>query len=234
MVDCIVTSLSGESLHWRASSLSAVKLICSVGLNTLCSTFIWKSKFSSCWQVGAGSSQFLMCAATQMSFCWVVPTAASVHLTNIIGFGDRPHGRTTNSQAIPWKANRTYVWLEPGNNSASSHLPAAVFSSSSSSLSEARKGTVARSSSSALMRPTMPSPWILQSIPELRHCLIAISMYLWYCWGCLYKVITTLELRGKTKTIRSCQLLKQTNLSAVTKEEDSGVSGIDVNCLEFN
>lgn len=44
----------------------------------------------------------------------------------------------------------------------------------------------------------------------------------------------TLELRGKTKTIRSCQLLKQTNLSAVTKEEDSGVSGIDVNCLEFN
>lgn len=65
--------------------------------------------------------------------------------------------------------------------SGSSHLPAAVFSSSSSSLSDARKGTVARSSSSARMRPTMFSPWILQSIPELRHCLIAISIYLWNC-----------------------------------------------------
>lgn len=61
------------------------------------------------------------------------------------------------------------------------YLPVAVLSSSSSSLSDARKGTVARSSSSALMRPTMLSPWILQSIPELRHCLMAISMYLWYC-----------------------------------------------------
>lgn len=58
------------------------------------------------------------------------------------------------------------------------YLPVAVFSSSSSSLSDAKKGTVAKSSSSARMRPTMLNPWILQSIPELRHCLIAISMYL--------------------------------------------------------
>lgn len=62
----------------------------------------------------------------------------------------------------------------------SSHLPVLPLSSSSSSLSEARKGTAAKSSSSARMRPSKMRPWILQSIPELLHCFIAISMYLWY------------------------------------------------------
>lgn len=61
-----------------------------------------------------------------------------------------------------------------------SHLPLLPFSSSSSSLSEAKKGTAAKSSSSARTRPRSTRPWILQSIPELRHCFIAISTNLWY------------------------------------------------------
>lgn len=71
-----------------------------------------------------------------------------------------------------------YKVSEP--SSRTSHLPVLPLSSSSSSLSEARKGTAAKSSSSARMRPSRMRPWILQSIPELLHCLIAISMYLWY------------------------------------------------------
>lgn len=115
----------------------------------------------------------------------------------------------------------------------------AVLSSSSSSLSDARKGTVARSSSSALMRPTIPSPWILQSIPELLHCLIAISMYLWYCgernhliYYLLLSISTTLFLMQKIRIRRLS--LKPTNLSTVTEEKDSCVCGIDVNCLQLN
>lgn len=113
------------------------------------------------------------------------------------------------------------------------YLPVAVLSSSSSSLSDARKGTVARSSSSALMRPTMPSPWILQSIPELRHCLIAISTYLWYCWKHHSSYHNT-NFTAVNNDQKLMSTTKQTYLSAVIQQKDSGVCGIDVNCLQLN
>lgn len=108
-----------------------------------------------------------------------------------------------------------------------SYLPAVVFSSSSSSLSDAKKGTVAKSSSSALMRPTTWNPWILQSIPELRHCLIATSMYLWN-WK------ETHELFNSTLANNSKLMSRFTNLSTISKEKNCSVCGIDGNCLELS
>lgn len=96
------------------------------------------------------------------------------------------------------------------------HLPVAVFSSSSSSLSDARKGTVARSSSSARTRPIILKPWILQSIPELRHCFIAISTYLWY-WKIKTNIINKNSPKKRLKDIYHVVYIKPTSVQSLSK-----------------